>query len=108
MPLKPVPGGVSLRVRVTPRGGADRIDGLAADASGEPYLRVRVSAVAEKGKANDAVLKLLARTWRMPRSAFAVASGETGRTKLVTVSGDPDRLMADLGDRLANIEKAPR
>lgn len=108
MPLKPVPGGVSLRLRVTPRGGADRIDGVAADASGEPYLRVRVSAVAEKGKANDAVLKLLAKALHLPRSALAVASGETGRTKLVTVSGDPARLMADLGDWLAHLEKAPR
>ncbi|ABS62991.1 protein of unknown function DUF167 [Parvibaculum lavamentivorans DS-1] len=107
MPLRPVSGGVSLRLRVTPRGGADRIDGLAADASGEPFLRVRVSAVAEKGKANDAVLKLLARALRLPRSAFAVASGEAGRTKSVTISGDTERLMADLGDWLAHLEKTP-
>ncbi|MEQ8266038.1 MAG: DUF167 family protein [Parvibaculum sp.] len=108
MPLKPVAGGVSLRIRVTPRGGADRIDGLGADASGEPFLRVRVSAVAEKGKANEAVLKLLAKALRLPRSALAVTSGETGRSKLVMVSGDPDRLMADVGAWLAHLEKASR
>lgn len=107
MPLRPVSGGVTVRVRVTPRGGADRIDGPGADASGTPFLRVRVSAVAEKGRANDAMLKMLARAWRVPRSTLSVISGETGRTKLVSVSGDTDRLMADLGAWLAAFDKAP-
>lgn len=96
MPFRAVPGGVSLRLRVTPRGGADRVDGLGADAGGTPHLRLRVSAIAEKGKANDAVLKLLAKSIGLPRSAFSIASGETGRTKAVLVEGEPGALLARL------------
>lgn len=94
--FRPVPGGVSARLRVTPRGGADRIDGLARDAKGETHLKLRVSAVAEKGKANEAVLKLLAKAWGLPRSSLSISSGETGRNKAVTVSGDPDALAVKL------------
>ncbi|PKQ09769.1 MAG: hypothetical protein CVT73_00895 [Alphaproteobacteria bacterium HGW-Alphaproteobacteria-12] len=97
MLLRPVPQGVMLRLRVTPRGGADRIEGYGADASGAPHLRLRVCAVAEKGKANDAALKLLARAWRLPRSSLAITAGETGRTKQVTVSGDTAVLLEKLG-----------
>lgn len=74
----------------------DRIDGLLSDAKGETHLKLRVSAVAEKGKANDAVLKLLAKAWGVPRSSLSISSGETGRNKVVTVSGDPEALASAL------------
>lgn len=96
MLLRPVPQGVMLRLRVTPRGRADRIEGRGQDASGAPHLRLRVSAAADKGKANDAVLKLLAKVWRLPRSTLAITAGETGRTKQVTVSGDTAALLEKL------------
>lgn len=91
-----VPGGVSVRLRVTPRGGADRIDGRAVDASGEAHLKLRVSAVAEKGKANEAVIRLLAKALGLPRSSLSLISGDTGRNKLVLLAGEPDALVAKL------------
>jgi uncharacterized protein YggU (UPF0235/DUF167 family) len=51
-------------------------------------LRVRVSAVPDKGKANASVVALLARALGVPKSAIRVASGETARMKTVTVIGD--------------------
>lgn len=96
-------GGVAVRLRVTPRGGDDRIEGLARDAEGKRFLKVRVSAVAEKGRANMAVLKLLAKAWRLPRTALSVTAGETGRNKVVTVAGDAAALEARISawlDRL--------
>lgn len=103
MPFRAVPGGVSLRLRVTPRGGADRVEGLGADADGVPHIRLRVSAVAEKGKANEAVLKLLAKSTGLPRSCLSIASGETGRTKALLVAGEPEALLARLGAWLASL-----
>jgi uncharacterized protein len=94
--FKRVSDGVSVRLRVTPRGGLDRVDGLAEDAKGEAHVKLRVSAVAEKGRANDAVLKLLAKAWGLPRSSLSITSGETGRNKVVGISGDPDVLAAKL------------
>ena len=107
MLLKPHSSGVSLRVRVTPRGGADKVEGAGIDADGHALLRVRVSAVAEKGKANDAVLKLLAKTWRLPRSSFAVVSGDTGRNKIITIEGDTAHLTGLIDGWLQNQSVTP-
>jgi len=71
-----------LRVRLTPRGGADRIEGVA-----EGVLRVRVAAAPVDGAANDALERLLARELGVPRSGVRIASGATARTKIVEVDG---------------------
>lgn len=85
----PAPGGVRLSVRVTPGAGRNAIGGTAADADGKKFLRVMVTAAPENGKANMAVIKLLAKSWKLPKSAFAVTSGATGRRKTIEISGDP-------------------
>jgi uncharacterized protein YggU (UPF0235/DUF167 family) len=56
-------------------------------------LRAVVTAPAEQGKANEAVIALVARTWRLPKSAFAVARGASARHKVLSVGGgDPEAL----------------
>jgi len=69
-------------VRLTPRGGADRVDGVV-----DGVLRVRVAAPAVEGAANRALLRLLAAELDVPRGAVRLASGETSRVKLVEVVG---------------------
>ncbi|MGQ0675473.1 MAG: DUF167 family protein [Rhodospirillales bacterium] len=103
-PLTPFPGGVRLSVRLTPKASAERLGGVVAGADGRPALKARVSAPPEDGKANAALLKLLARRSRLPPSSFSIVSGHARRTKLVAVAGDP----ADLLRRLERIleEKA--
>ncbi|GMV61006.1 MAG: hypothetical protein AMXMBFR74_01750 [Parvibaculum sp.] len=108
MLVRPAAGGVTVRLRVTPRGGSDRIDGRGEDANGEPHLKLRVSDVAEKGKANAAVLKLLAKAWGVPRSSLSIASGETGRNKTVAVAGDPADLKARIEAWLESLPERPK
>jgi uncharacterized protein YggU (UPF0235/DUF167 family) len=79
---------VTLHLRVTPNAGADRIDGLETRADGSDVLRLRVAAVPDKGRANTAVLVLLAKALGIPKSALAVTSGETARLKTVTIAGE--------------------
>jgi uncharacterized protein YggU (UPF0235/DUF167 family) len=55
-------------------------------------LKVAVTAPADGGKANDAVIALLAGTWRLPRSAFAIIKGAATRLKTVSVAGEPGML----------------
>lgn len=86
-----------LTVRVTPRGGRDGVEGWAADAAGRPVLRVRVSAAASEGAANAAVLALLARALRLPRSAVTLVRGETARVKQIEVAADPAELARVFG-----------
>ncbi|WGM37269.1 DUF167 family protein [Caulobacter sp. NIBR1757] len=87
-----------LAVRLTPRGGADRIDGWGEDAQGRPLLKVRVSAPPVEGEANAALEKLLAKALGLPKSAITVAAGQTARVKSVAVRGlSPEDIRARLG-----------
>lgn len=76
-----------LRVRVTPRGGADRIEGFRPDAEGAELLWLRVRAVPAGGAANAAVEALLARALGLPRAAVRVARGGAARIKTVEIDG---------------------
>lgn len=78
---------VTLAVRLTPRGGRDAIDGWACDADGRPYLKVRVSAPPVEGEANAALIRLIAKTLGLPRSAVRVAAGTTARLKRLEIDG---------------------
>ncbi len=79
-----------LRLRVTPNAGRDVIEGFETLADGTTVLRIRVSAVPDKGKANAAVIALLAKALRLPKSAISLVSGDTARLKTVRIDGDPD------------------
>ena len=91
------PNGLSLIVRVTPNAGRDAIEGVEVRDDGNAVLRVRVSAVADKGKANAAVAALVAKALGAPKSAVSVVSGETSRLKTLAIIGDGEALAARLG-----------
>jgi uncharacterized protein (TIGR00251 family) len=84
--------GISVALRVTPRGGRDDIDGLETLANGRTVVKVRVRAIAEGGEANRAVTELLAKALGVPRAGVRILSGTTSRLKQVAVDGDPTRL----------------
>ena len=66
-----------LMLRVTPNAGADTLT------VGDGIVQVRVTATPEAGKANAAVLALLAKALGVPKSALSIVRGETGRDKRV-------------------------
>ncbi|MGB3626719.1 MAG: DUF167 family protein [Henriciella sp.] len=74
-----------LTVRVTPNASLDRVEGRVSDDAGRTYLKLRVRAVPENGKANRAVEKLLAKALKLPKSAVRVVTGETSRIKGVDI-----------------------
>lgn len=55
-------------------------------------LKAAVTAPAEDGKANTALIDLLAEEWRLPKSALEIMRGAAQRDKVVRISGEPDRL----------------
>lgn len=103
-PWMPVAGGLSVAVRVTPRGGRDAVEGLGHDADERPYLKMRVAAAPVDGDANDAVEKLLAKWLGVARSAVEVTDGETARLKRVHVDGDPVQLARRAQAKLTPVE----
>ncbi len=73
---------------MTPRASAERIAGVAADEAGIARLKLAVTAAPEAGRANDAVIRLLAKSWGWPKTAFVLRAGAAGRRKTVHVAGD--------------------
>jgi uncharacterized protein YggU (UPF0235/DUF167 family) len=57
-------------------------------------LKARVRAVAEKNKANRAIEKLIAKQLKIGKTSVRVISGETGRSKIVRVDGNPSELVS--------------
>jgi uncharacterized protein (TIGR00251 family) len=88
--------GLEVRVRVTPRGGRDAVDGVEALSDGRCVLKVRVRAVPEDGAANDGVRKLLAKALRLPASAVSLEAGATARLKTILIAGEAEPLAAAL------------
>ena len=82
-------GGISVALRVTPRGGRDDIDGVETLANGRSVVKVRVRAIADSGEANRAVTELLAKVLGVPKAKVKILSGMTSRLKQVAVDGDP-------------------
>ncbi|MBL6946833.1 MAG: DUF167 domain-containing protein [Rhodospirillales bacterium] len=81
-----------LNVLVAPKASRERIEGLQAQADGGVALKVAVNAPPEGGKANAAVAKLLAKTWRLPKSAFSIRTGAKARRKTIFIEGDAGEL----------------
>ncbi len=94
--LRQTESGLRFAVRLTPKGGRDKIEGWSTGADGRPHLKARVSAPPEAGKANAALIALLAKALGVAKSAVAIAGGETSRLKQVDVSGEADYLRARL------------
>lgn len=104
-PLRRFSDGVSVTVRLTPKAGADKIDGVAAGAAGRTTLKARVTAAPESGKANAALLALLSKSWKLPKSALSIAGGAKDRNKVVHVAGDPAALELHIAGWLEGLEK---
>jgi hypothetical protein len=81
-PISPTATGVLLRLRVQPRASREEVAGVTADA-----IKVRLTAPPVEGAANEALIRFLAATLNVPRSAVELVSGRTGRNKLVAVRG---------------------
>ncbi|MEQ1900618.1 MAG: DUF167 family protein [Devosia sp.] len=94
--IRLTPDGLVVTVRVTPNSGLDRIEGLETRDDGTSVLKLRVRAVPEDGKANKAVIALVAKGLGVPKSALALVAGETARLKTLEISGDGQALAARL------------
>ena len=80
--FQPQDDGILMPIRARPGARRDGIDGIHAGA-----LKISVTQAAEKGKANKAIIALLARELGLPKSAFTLRSGHTSSRKRVLVQG---------------------
>lgn len=87
LPWRETPDGLDLAVRLTPRGGAARVEGIDLW-DGHPVLKVRVTAPPVDGAANDALIAFLAKSLGLPRSAVTLAAGDRARVKRLRLTGE--------------------
>jgi uncharacterized protein (TIGR00251 family) len=84
---------MNLPLKVVPKASRNRVVGWVGE-----RLKVQVTAPPERGKANDAVIELLAETLGLPRARIRIVSGETSPLKTVEIDGD-EALLARLPAR---------
>ena len=94
VPYQIRPDGLILYVRLTPKGGRDAVDGVETLSDGKPILKARVRAVPEDGKANAALIKLIAKAFDVSTSQVTLEAGATSRIKTLKIAGDAGALVA--------------
>jgi len=81
-----------------PQGIANRIASSHCDSAGASVLKASVTTVPEEGKANVTLINILAKEWKLAKSAFKIVHGATDRNKTLHITGDPDQLFEALQD----------
>jgi uncharacterized protein len=102
-PLTVTGDGLRVLIRLSPRAKADRLLAVAGTAEGGHVVKASVTAPPEGGRANEALLQLLARVWRLPRRDLTIVAGTASRNKTVGIAGDPGRLFARLAGEIARL-----
>ena len=95
-PLAVVPEGVRVFVRLQPKARREGIEGIVTEPDGRVALKVAVTAPPESGKANAALMALLGKRWRLPKSAIEIVGGASDRRKTLLLRGDPASLLAKI------------
>jgi uncharacterized protein (TIGR00251 family) len=88
--------GVHLTIKVTPQATRSAVRGIEVDAQGRSYLAVRVTEAPDAGKANAALIRLLAQRWRLAPSDLRLVRGANARRKVLHVRGPADQLAVKL------------
>ncbi|RFB79305.1 DUF167 family protein [Methylovirgula sp. 4M-Z18] len=94
---------VLLSVRLTPKAARDEIEDIVTLADGTVVLKVRVRAIPEAGKANAALIRLMAKALQIPESRIDLRSGATGRVKILELKGDPSSLVSRITELAAKV-----
>jgi uncharacterized protein YggU (UPF0235/DUF167 family) len=91
-PWRAEAGGLTVVVRLIPKGGRDAIEGIENLSDGRVALKVRVRAAPHEGAANEALTRLLANSLGVPKRQVSLIAGATTRIKRVQVVGAPAAL----------------
>jgi uncharacterized protein (TIGR00251 family) len=94
---------VRVAIRVSPRSKADRLVGIARDADGGRVLKATLAAPAEGGRANRALLQLLARSWQLAPRDLSIDRGARSRNKVVHIAGDARQLHAKITPEIVRL-----
>jgi len=105
LPVRETRHGLVVAVRLTPGAGRGEIGGLVRHGD-KTVLAVRVTAAPEKGRANAALIALLARRLSLPKSSLSLAGGGRTRDKRIVIGGDADAVRARIAALIDELGEA--
>lgn len=88
--------GVKLFVRLSPKAKREGVEGIYTDPDGSERLKIAVSAPPVDGKANEALIKTLAKQLKIAKSAISLIAGATDRAKTLLIEGDAETIIQKL------------
>ncbi|MDO4162446.1 MAG: DUF167 family protein [Pseudomonadota bacterium] len=94
--------GYLLRIKLTPNAAQNGFRGLIYDEKGQAFLKGFVTVIPEKGKANKALVVLLAKQLKTAKNSISLISGETDHYKKIYIRIQPS---ADFNNRLDSLIK---
>ena len=77
-----------LKIRLSPKSSANRIDAISLEPDHTRVVRAKVTAPPDKGKANEALIALLARDFHVRPSGLTLIMGQTDRNKVIEIAPD--------------------
>jgi uncharacterized protein (TIGR00251 family) len=107
MPLRPHSKGVTLSIRLTPGAKKDAIGGVMEIADNRKAVKASVTAPPEDGRANKALVALLAKELKLPKSSVSLLSGDTNRQKVLLIEGDTASLLEKTRGWLISLQAQP-
>ncbi|MDA0306928.1 MAG: DUF167 family protein [Proteobacteria bacterium] len=104
-PFRDATGGVDLMVRLTPKASRNALGPVAQDGDGNAVLKAQVTAAPEDGKANAALIKMVAKSLGLPKGAISLKRGPKDRMKTLFIDIDasdtgPEELLKRLSEEL--------
>jgi len=105
MPVRRDGADLLLAVRLTPRASRERIGGVFADSAGQRWLQASVTAPPDKGKANAALIGLLAARLGVPQSSILLETGDINRLKrlrILRATADAEALLKTIAQEERN------
>jgi len=100
------PGGILLFIKLTPNARFDEVLGAMESPDG-PVLNAKVCAIADKGKANKALIALMSKWLGVAKSKINLKSGSKSRLKTLAITGDGDELAALFAEKLGLLKNEP-
>lgn len=88
---------VRLYVKLAPKAAANRLEKVEAGDGGRCRLKISVTAVPEKGKANKALIGLLAKELGLAKRDISIQAGDISRLKTIDIAGHAQSLLDDIG-----------
>ena len=92
--LQKLPDGIKLFIRLSPKAKREGLEGIYIDPDGNQRLKIAVPAAPVDGKANEALIKWLAKYLHVAKTSITLIAGETDRAKTLLISGKPEELAA--------------